>query len=86
LKDLIGKIKKMNKEDVIKMCEIIKDIFVEKTQISVDEVKVDVDDESLDIIIQYEEPEIYGNYHAGYKKSYKYIYIYFDEILERINK
>lgn len=81
------RIKKMNKEDVIKICKIIKDIINENISFNVDEViKVDMDDESLNISIQYDEPEIYGCYHAGYRKEYENIYIYFDEILKKIGE
>ena len=77
----------MNREDVIEICETIKNIIIGKMTTDVDEIfKVEVDDESLNISVQYEEPEIYGCYHCGYRKEYEIICVYFDEILERINK
>lgn len=79
---MTGRIEKMNKEDIIKICRIIKDMVIEKIY-NDEELKINIDDESLNISIMYDEPEHYGCYHAGYRKEYEHLYIYFDEILKR---
>lgn len=72
----------MKKNDIIKICEIIKNMIIEDIY-NDDELKIDVDDESLNISIRYDEPEHYGCYHAGYRKEYENLYLYFDDILKR---